>query len=145
MMVCCCRGLGHWTTSSDYHHLQRLCLNLWNHWKTVVLSFQEWSTGLMLYHVSTTLSVQLHINYPPLFIVLSIGWFRVLLLCFMVLLCSGNPWKLLIIETPSCALTCLPLSLPQHTKSRKQRLKLDNSMSSTSRPEDGYVDGRMLE
>lgn len=55
-----------------------------------------------------------------------------LLLCFTVLLCPGNPRRLLIIESPGRALTRLPLSLPQHTQSREERLKLDNSMSSSS-------------
>lgn len=64
--------------------------------------------------------------------VLSIRWFPVLLLCFTVLLCPGNPRRLLIIETPGRALTRLPFSLPQHTQSREERLKLDNSMSSSS-------------
>lgn len=49
-------------------------------------------------------------------------------LCFTVLLCPGNPGRLLITETPGSALT----RLPQHTQSREERLKLDNSMSSPS-------------
>lgn len=52
-----------------------------------------------------------------------------LLLSFTVLFCPGNPEEATNHRDPGL---CLPLSLPEHTQSTEEGLKLDNSMSGSS-------------